>query len=70
MKTELKKSRALTDKEFKEQLDEVKLKYPKLFQFIIAFLNREVSLEEVEMFKNLTREKQDKYLEERYKTVA
>lgn len=70
MKSELRRYKTLTDKELNEQLDEVKTKYPKLFQFIVDFLNREVSLEEVETFKNLTREKQDKYLEERYKKVG
>ena len=52
----------MTQAEFDKQMAEIKEKRPNLFQFIVDFLNRKVSTEEVDDFLKMERSNQVDYI--------
>ena len=52
----------MTQAEFDELMTEIKEKRPNLFQFIVDFLNRKVSTEEVDDFLKMERSDQVEYI--------
>ena len=52
----------MTQAEFDKQMAEIKEKSPNLFQFISDFVDRKVSIEEVENFLNMKRSDQVLYI--------
>jgi hypothetical protein len=52
----------MTQAEFNKQMAEIKEKRPNLFQFISDFVDRKVSIEEVENFLNMKRSDQVLYI--------
>ena len=52
----------MTQAEFDELMTEIKEKRPNLFQFIVDFLNRKVSTEEVDDFLNMEHRNQVDYI--------
>ena len=52
----------MTQAEFDELMTEIKEKRPNLFQFIVDFLNRKVSTEEVDDFLKMERSDQVDYI--------
>lgn len=52
----------MTQAEFNKQMAEIKEKRPNLFQFIADFVDRKVSIEEVENFLNMKRSDQVLYI--------
>lgn len=52
----------MTQAEFDELMTEIKEKRPNLFQFIVDFLNRKVSTEEVDDFLKMEHRKQVDYI--------
>ena len=52
----------MTQAEFDKQMAEIKEKRPNLFQFISDFVDRKVSIEEVEDFLNMKRSDQVVYI--------
>ena len=59
----------MTQAEFDELMTEIKEKRPNLFQFIVDFLNRKVSTEEVDDFLKMERSDQVEYIKN-YKARA
>ena len=59
----------MTQAEFDELMTEIKEKRPNLFQFIVDFLNRKVSTEEVDDFLKMERSDQVDYIKN-YKARA
>lgn len=52
----------MTQAEFDELMTEIKEKRPNLFQFIVDFLNRKVSTEEVDDFLKMEHKNQVDYI--------
>ena len=52
----------MTQAEFDELMAEIKEKCPNLFQFITDFVDRKVSIEEVDEYLKMKREKQVEYI--------
>ena len=52
----------MTQAEFDKQMAEIKEKIPNLFQFISDFVDRKVSIEEVDNFLNMKRSDQVLYI--------
>ena len=52
----------MTQAEFDKQMAEIKEKRPNLFQFISDFVDRKVSIEEVDDFLNMKRSDQVVYI--------
>lgn len=52
----------MTQAEFDELMAEIKAKCPNLFQFIVDFVDRKVSSEEVDDFLNMKRSDQVVYI--------
>ena len=52
----------MTNKEFNNLMSDIKAKHPNLFQFIADFVDRKVSIEEVEDFLNMKRSDQVVYI--------
>ena len=52
----------MTQAEFDELMTEIKEKRPNLFQFIVDFLNRKVSTEEVDEYLKMDHRKQVDYI--------
>ena len=59
----------MTQAEFDELMTEIKEKRPNLFQFIVDFLNRKVSTEEVDDFLKMGHRNQVNYIKN-YKARA
>ncbi|MDU2588703.1 MAG: hypothetical protein E7C97_05240 [Streptococcus sp.] len=59
----------MTQAEFDELMTEIKEKRPNLFQFIVDFLNRKVSTEEVDDFLKMEHRNQVNYIKN-YKARA
>lgn len=59
----------MTQAEFDELMTEIKEKRPNLFQFIVDFLNRKVSTEEVDDFLKMDHRNQVNYIKN-YKARA
>jgi len=59
----------MTRAEFDKQMAEIKEKIPNLFQFISDFVDRKVSIEEVDDFLNMKRSDQVVYIKN-YKARA
>ena len=59
----------MTQAEFDKQMAEIKEKIPNLFQFISDFVDRKVSIEEVDDFLNMKRSDQVVYIKN-YKARA
>ena len=59
----------MTQVEFDKQMAEIKEKRPNLFQFISDFVDRKVSIEEVDDFLNMKRSDQVVYIKN-YKARA
>lgn len=59
----------MTQAEFDKQMAEIKEKRPNLFQFISDFVDRKVSIEEVDDFLNMKRSDQVVYIKN-YKARA
>lgn len=59
----------MTQAEFDELMTEIKEKRPNLFQFIVDFLNRKVSTEEVDDFLKMEHRNQVDYIKN-YKARA
>ena len=52
----------MTQAEFEKQMAEIKEKHPKLFQFIVDFINKKVSIQEVEAFQKMEHEVRQLYI--------
>lgn len=59
----------MTQAEFDKQMAEIKERHPNLFQFIVDFLNRKVSTEEVDDFLKMEHRNQVNYIKN-YKARA
>ena len=59
----------MTQAEFDKQMAEIKAKNPNLFQFIVDFVNRKVSTEELDDFLKMERSDQVDYIKN-YKSRA
>lgn len=59
----------MTQAEFDKQMAEIKAKNPNLFQFIVDFVNRKVSTEELDDFLKMERSDQVDYIKN-YKARA
>ncbi|MCP1639672.1 hypothetical protein J2T50_001381 [Streptococcus gallinaceus] len=59
---EKKVSGKMEEKEILDILKEVRYTYPELFAFITDFINRKISIEEVEMFKKMSIDEQNQYI--------
>ena len=59
----------MTQAEFDELMAEIKEKRPNLFQFIVDFINKKVTVQEVEVFQKMEHEVQQLYIKN-YKARA
>ena len=59
----------MTQAEFEKQMAEIKEKHPNLFQFIVDFINRKVSIQEVGDLLQMDQSDQVDYIEN-YKARA
>lgn len=59
----------MTQAEFEKQMAEIKEKHPKLFQFIVDFINRKVTIKEVGDLPQMEQSDQVDYIEN-YKARA
>lgn len=59
----------MTQAEFEKQMAEIKEKHPNLFQFIVDFINRKVSIQEVGDLLKMEQSDQVDYIEN-YKARA
>lgn len=59
----------MTQAEFDEVMTEIKEECPNLFQFIVDFINKKVSIQEVEAFQKMEHEVRQLYIKN-YKARA
>ena len=59
----------MTQAEFDELMVDLREKEPNLFQFIVDFINKKVSIQEVEAFQKMEREAQQLFIKN-YKARA
>lgn len=52
----------MTQAEFDEVMTEIKEEWPNLFQFIVDFINKKVSIQEVEAFQKMEHEVRQLYI--------
>lgn len=52
----------MTQSEFDEVMTEIKEECPNLFQFIVDFINKKVSIQEVEAFQKMEHEVRQLYI--------